>query len=1049
MEGLLLPSKTIRLASAISLEPIRLWRSIGSMSDDPIPESPTPARVFNIPTGLSFVDALADGLVRLAAGDPLRLAAMTVLLPNRRACRSLQEAFLRTAPFAKSDTGTHRALLLPRLQPLGDIDEDDLAVIGAGNPLDLPPAIDPLRRQLLLARLVMASRPRFQAGGEALRWQDAVRLAADLGGLLDQVATEKCDLADLDRLVLGDLAQHWQLTVDFLAILRDAWPAILRAEGAIDVAERRNLLLERQRDRWRDKPPAGPVIAAGSTGSIPASADLIALIARLPQGSVVLPGLDRDLDATAWGKVKEDPSHPQFGLALLLDHIGLERAAVADWPHGLATATALQQRRHIVAEAMLPADCTDRWSEASAKLTSADAAQAWQQVRRLDCRNRPAEAGAIALILRRHVEQSGDQRAALVTPDRQLAAQVAADLRRWNIVIDDSAGHPLKLTPPGTFFLLLADAAADDWAPVSLLALLKHPLAGASMAPGSLRHLIRILERSLLRGPRPAPGWAGLRAALRVALDADDLNRHVFDKLTILIDRLAAAMAPLADWQGSLDLQQRLTAHLQALEALAADTVEIGANRLWRQEAGEALADFCHRLGDAAAGQPVISADDYAALLSELMQAVEVRPRYGTHPRLFIWGPLEARLQQVELMILGGLNEGTWPADPAIDPWLNRPMRRAFGLPQPERRIGLSAHDFQQALGAPQVYLTRASRVDGTPTVPSRWLLRLDAYLRCLGLSTTMAAGENWQSWQNALDRPDKVQPCARPAPRPGARHRPNALSVTRIETWMRDPYAIYAQYILKLRALDPLDADPSLADLGTVIHAALEDFVTDCRQGVPADGYARLLAHGERRFKEMQDRPAIWAFWWPRFQRVAAWVVDEEQKRRPSLVASFTEVSAELAIAEVSPPFLLRARADRIDQFKDGSLAIIDYKTGAVPAMADVRLGFAPQLPLEAALAKRGAFKDSATKTVIQGPVDELAFWQLNGSDTSGVKPIKDHGALADAAYDGLIELLRDFSRDEASYPAQPVAAYAPRYSDYQHLARILEWSLSGEVGE
>lgn len=1030
------------------------------MSDDPNPDSPAPARVFNIPTGLSFVDALADGLVRQAAGDPLQLAAMTVLLPNRRACRSLQEAFLRTAPFAGADASAHRALLLPRLRPIGDIDEDDLSVLSApGAALDLPPAIDPLRRQLLLARLVMASRPRFQPGGEALRWQDAVRLAADLGSLLDQVETEKCDLANLDRLVLGDLAQHWQLTVDFLSILRDAWPAILRAEGAIDVAARRNLLLERQRDLWRDTPPAGPVIAAGSTGSIPASADLIALIARLPQGGVVLPGLDRDLDAAAWSKVKDDPSHPQFGLSQLLDHIGIERVAVRDWPHGLTIPAALQQRRSVVAEALLPADCTDRWSHANTRLTTDDAAQAWQQVQRLDCRNRPEEAGAIALILRRHVEQPGNQRAALVTPDRQLAAQVAAELRRWNIVIDDSAGHALNLTPPGAFFLLLAEAAAADWAPVPLLALLKHPLAAAGLPAGSLRHLVRDLERSLLRGPRPSPGWAGLQAALAVGLETKALSQHRFDRLSALVDRLAMISTALDDWQQKIDLQQRLTTHLQALEALAADDMAAGANLLWRQEAGEALADFCHRLGEAATGQPAISADDYAALLAELMQSVEVRPRYGTHPRLFIWGPLEARLQQVELMVLGGLNEGTWPADPAIDPWLNRPMRRAFGLPQPERRIGLSAHDFQQALGAPRVYLTRASRIEGTPTVPSRWLLRLDAYLRCLNLSTTTQNSETWQVWQNMLDRPDKVQPCARPAPKPGARHRPNALSVTRIETWMRDPYAIYAQYILKLRALDPLDADPSLADLGTVIHAALEDFVRDCRDGVPADAYARLLAHGEARFREMQDRPAVWAFWWPRFQRIAAWVVEEEQKRRPQVAASFTEVAAELAITAVEPPFLLRARADRIDQRKDGSLAIIDYKTGAVPAMADIHLGFAPQLPLEAALAKRGAFKDAVSGAVLLGPVDELAFWQLNGSDTGGVKPVKeagrgkstavDYGALADAAYDGLIELLRDFSRDEASYPAQPVAAYAPRYSDYQHLARILEWSLSGEVGE
>ncbi|MDY0882364.1 double-strand break repair protein AddB [Dongia soli] len=1050
------------------------------MTDTSIRESPP--RVFNIPTGIAFVDALAAGLLRQAGGDPLRLAAMTVLLPNRRACRALQEAFLRQAQLGPDRERTASALLLPRLQPIGDVDEDDLAVL-AGGALDLPPAIDPLRRQLLLARLVMAGRPRFQPDSEPLRWQDAVRLAADLGRLLDQVETEGCDLADLDKLVTGDLARHWQLTVNFLDILRDAWPAILRDEGAIDAAQRRNLLLRRQRDLWLRQPPAGPVIAAGSTGSIPASADLIATIARLPQGCVVLPGLDRSVDDAVWAKITEDPSHPQFGLALLLKHIGIERNQVDDWSDVTATdvtatdvtatdvtATgvtaadaAKETRRRLIAQALMPADCTDRWSTAAELLDVAEATAAWAPVHRIDCHSRQEEAGVIALILRHHVETPGAQRAALVTPDRQLAAQVTAELRRWNIVIDDSAGRALNLTPPGAFLLLLAEAAATDWAPVPLLALLKHPLAKAGLETSAFRALVRDLEKAVLRGPRPAPGWAGLRSAVASAVSGGGLRAGMADRLTALLDNLEQRLAALADWQAQHDLATRLAAHLAAAEALAAggsdQARQSGADHLWRGEAGEALADFVHRLGEAASGQPALSALDYAALLAEMMRSIEVRPRYGAHPRLFIWGPLEARLQQVELMILGGLNDGTWPADPTIDPWLNRPMRQAFGLPQPERRIGLSAHDFQQALGAPQVYLTRALRVEGTPTVPSRWLLRLEAYLRCLGVTGESSDGAAWTAWQTALDRPEKVQPYPRPAPRPGRAHRPKALSVTRIETWMRDPYAIYAQYILRLRALEPIDADPSLADLGTVIHAALERFLQDCRDGLPPDALSLLLRYGEEAFGDILARPAVWAFWWPRFQRIAAWIVLQEQARRPLIAESFTELRGELPIVEVDPPFTLSAVADRIDRMKDGSLAIIDYKTGGIPTMDEIHLGFAPQLPLEAALAKAGAFQ-SAAGASLRGPVSELAFWQLNGRDSGGaVKPVKEAGrglrgnadymVLAQLAYDGLLALLRDFSEEDAAYPAQPAPRYAPRYSDYGHLARVLEWSLAGEEGE
>ncbi|MET1026284.1 MAG: double-strand break repair protein AddB, partial [Dongiaceae bacterium] len=611
--------------------------------------------------------------------------------------------------------------------------------------------------------------------------------------------------------------------------------------------------------------------------------------------------------------------------------------------------------------------------------------------------------------------------------------------------------------------LLLAEAVAEEFAPVPLLALLKHPLSGVA------HPLVRDLERAILRGPRPSPGLAGLRQALQAgesAPPAQAIRPSDAVRLGVLLDDLEHRLGALADWSATRPLGDRLTAHLRAAEALAADVVDqtdaaaSGAKRLWHGEAGEALADFVHRLAEAASGQPALLALDYAALLSELMAGVEVRPRYGTHPRLFIWGPLEARLQQVEVMVLGSLNDGTWPADLAVDPWLNRPMRHAFGLPQPERRIGLSAHDFQQALGAPQVYLTRAIRVEGTPTVPSRWLLRLEAYLRCLGIGADATEGAAWIAWTDALDRPAMVKPCARPAPRPGLLHRPKALSVTRIETWMRDPYAIYAQYVLRLRALEPIDADPSLADLGTVIHAALDRFLRDCRAGLPADALARLLRYGEESFGEILARPAVWAFWWPRFERIAAWVVQQEQGRRPAILESFTEMRGELAIAEIDPPFTLRAVADRIDRLKDGSLAIIDYKTGAIPRMEEIHLGFSPQLPLEAAMAKAGAFIPPDAAQPLQGPIAELAFWQLNGRDSGGsVKPIKEVGRgrqnnadymqLAALAYDGLVELLRDFSHEEASYPAQPAPRYAPRYSDYGHLARVQEWSLAGGDSE
>ena len=716
-----------------------------------------PATLYTIPPGIAFVDALAAELLARAAGEPLALAGYTVLLPTRRSLRALQEALLRRSE--------GRPLLLPRLLPLGDLDADELALAapeaaGGGAALELPPALPALRRQLLLARTILA------VGDTETRPQpdQAARLAAELARLLDQVQIEGIDFDRLKDLAPEDYAEHWQQTLRFLAILTDHWPAILASEGAIDGAERRSRLLQAQAALWQRSPPPGPVIAAGSTGSIPATAALLGVVARLPQGAVVLPGLAREVDDEGWAAIGRDPGHPQFGLHQLLDRLGVARSSVRDWPCHDLPATP-PSRARILAEALRPAETTEGWRAGRTGGDGLERARlALRQVRRIDCPGPAEEAGVIALLMRERLELPG-QRAALVTPDRGLARRVAVELQRWGIAIDDSAGQPLGDTPPGTFLRLAAQLPAEQMAPVPLLALLKHPLAAGGRPPAALRRLARRLDRKL-RGPRPAPGMPGLAAAL-----AED------EVVSAWLAELAAMAEPLA---GQMDgemapLSELLAGHIAFAEAMAASPEASGASRLWAGEAGEAAADFVAELAAAAADFGEVPGARYPALFAALMAGRVVRPRYGGHPRLAIWGPLEARLQQVDLMILGGLNEGTWPGDPAVDPWLSRPMRAAFGLPAPERRIGQAAHDFAQAFAAPEVVLTRAQRVEGTPTVPSRWLLRLDGYLAAIGHPPLREAAP-YLAWHAALDRPDRVAPEPPPQPRPPVAARPRQL---------------------------------------------------------------------------------------------------------------------------------------------------------------------------------------------------------------------------------------------------------------------------------
>jgi len=988
-----------------------------------------PPALFTIPANEPFLDTLVGGLVAATGGEPLALARHTILLPTRRAARSLREAFLRACG--------GRAMLLPRLVPVGDLDSEELAFAGDGDAggfagFDIPPAVPALRRLLLLTRLVLAwGRAR---GAGPLTAGQAAPLARELARFLDEVQTEDRDFTGLAELVPANYAEHWQQILGFLAILTEQWPKMLAEIGCLDPAERRNRVLRAQAEAWRHAPPPHPIIAAGITGGVTAVADLIAVIAELPGGAVVLPGVDPMVERESWDAVAADPAHPEHLLARLLDRLGIEPAELRIWP-GSRDMGEQVLRSRLVAEAMRPAAESHRW-----RGLAGIGEQALDGLQRLDCLGPQEEASVIALLLRQQLEDTG-KTAALVTPDRGLARRVAADLQRWGIAIDDSAGQPLNKTPPGVFLRLLLDAVAEGLAPLPLLALLKHPLTAGGRAPEEFRALVRRLEIAVLRGPRPAPGWAGLRAVLSpdepaLAAFLRGLEAMLAPLLAVMAERHAAVATLLA-------------AHLAAAEALAVSAGESGPARLWQGEAGEAAAGFVAEWLEAAAELPPLSGADYHALFETMIAGPVVRPRFGRHPRLAIWGLLEAQLQQADLVILGGLNEGAWPPAVESDPWLSRPMRQAFGLPPPERRIGVAAHDFVQALGAPRVVLTRALRVEGAPTVPSRWLLRLDTVLRAVGLDERLTGATEPLGWQVQLDDPGRRVMLAPPAPRPPVAARPRRLGVTQIETWRRDPYALYARHILRLRALDPIDADPGAAERGEFIHKALDRFVREFPRDIPPGALARLVAIGEDSFGTALERPGLRAFWWPRFLRMAEWFIANERERRRDLDLIRSELTGGHAFDAPGGRFEFTAKADRLDVRRDGTLTLIDYKTGTLPSLGDVEFGFSPQLPLEAVIAEAGGFPG-----VAPAEVASVAYWRLSGGDPAGEirPPYKDEAELRriiDGALAGLRDLVTRFDDPATPYLAVPWPDRAPRYSDYAHLARIKEWSVAGEGAE
>lgn len=1010
--------------------------------------------LYSIAAHRPFLAELASGILSTSSADedPLALARMTVLLPTRRACRTMQDVFLRLTDGAP--------LVLPRLIPIGDIDEDEMlltgepaALLGVGG--EVPLAVPELRRRVLLARLLMAQ-PISRT--QNLPVDHAMELAGELGRLLDQVQTERLDFGALEKLVPDAYASHWQETLGFLKILTETWPAVLDGEGAVDPAERRNRLLHARGEAWRRDPPRDPVIAAGSTGSIPATADLLATVAGLPSGYVVLPGLDRILDAASWANL--DSGHPQFGLRQLLQHLETDRMDVGEWPSAAEVSGNGPARERFIGEALRPAATTEAWRDERGNI----GADALQGVVQIEAQEPHEEAGLIALVLREVLECDG-RTAALITPDRDLARRVASIMGRWGVDIDDSAGTPLAETPPGIFLRIAIRALHEGVAPIPLLSVLKHPLAAGGRAQAAFQASARELERLVLRGPRPARGIAGLRTAAHarheqaLARAAEGLSAHNnadpqdYGDVLALIDRIAEIGAPITELRqnSTVMLPDYVRAHIAFCEALAASDEMPGAARLWGGDAGEALATFVSELLEAGESLGPVPPARYPALLDSLLAGRIVRPRYGAHPRLAILGPLEARLQHFDVTILGSLNEGSWPPDPSVDPWMGRMMRADFGLPSPERRIGLSAHDFAQAFCAGEVVLTRSARVDGAPSMPSRWLTRLDVAMRALDLQPDPDAeirARAYRDWWQELDGPgDDAEPQAqlavRPRPSPPVAARPRRLSVTQIETWMRDPYAIYAREILKLRALPPLDQNADAAIYGSLIHDILDGFLAELPPGpLPADAGARLHAHGAAALAPYRSIPAVWTFWWPRFQRIADWVLSVEAGRRVRLEATHMEVDGAIEFDAPGGRFRLTARADRIDELIGGGIAVIDFKTGAPPTKREVQAGFAPQLPLEAAMVAEGGFAGVPAK-----PVEELAFWRLSGGrDPGQVRDAADDPAqVAAEALVGVKALVARFDDPTTAYEARPRPDHAPAYSDYEHLARVKEWA-SGE---
>ena len=979
-------------------------------------------RVFTIAPGAPFLEILADQVLR---GFPLpagrhNIADWTILLPTRRATRVFAEILLR-----KSGSG---AMLLPRVRPIGDLEEDLLAEDMAADGLQEP--MLPLANLLELVNLAKrwaGANLHVPFAAEILASPtQALALAQSLVEFITTVETQGCDITRLEALYGVELAAHRETVIGLLQLVMRELPAIQHAEAKTSAAVRRNALIRAEAERI-SKDHTGPIIAAGSTGTIPATRALLKAIASHDEGAVILPGLDLTLDDASWNAIA--PEHPQYAMKLLVEELGVARKGVT--PLGPENGP----RSLFLSELFRPTETAACWHEVLPGVkTEIEAALAGLAV--ITAENRHREARAIALILRETLATPG-KTAALVTPDRDLALRVSHELLRWKIDIADSAGQKLAGTGLGAALGLLLEAIQDGFSPQSLMAFLRHPAVNFGKPGADHQKALSGFEVAVLRGPAFSNlTWSSQLARMREGLATETHPHPLVATLnetdwTAIAEVAAKADALVAGFHSAEPGLARQIANIENAFALA-----LGEAALQQPDIARFFDDVKSQSHRAAAAPPAECAEIMQAALAD----ITLPSRQDSHPRIVILGTLEARLMPADVVILGGLNEGVWPQQADTGPWLNRTMRQALGLPQPERDIGLAAHDFEQGLASAKVYLTSSRRTAEGPAQASRWLLRLQTVLAAAGLKLDSTEAQRILRFAAVLDQADDGQkPVQAPSFAPPVASRPTRFSVTDVEKLIRNPYAIYARKVLKLEPLKAFAEAPANALRGQIFHQAIGEWNKAQAQGLEA-----LLAEGEKAFASLGNEARERKFWWPHFRRLAQYLAQLEQDQFASRLRIHAEASGRHEFEVDGIAHMLTARADRIDVLENGSFRLIDYKSGGVPSKKQVTSGLSPQLTLEAHLLLAKGFALAPNRT-------DSALYVAIGSGRQGLKvrpaveEDKDVNSVAQSHFSNLCRLLGLYRNPEQAYLPRLREISDEDVAEYDHLSRYLEWQLAG----
>ena len=980
--------------------------------------------VFNISPVYSFLDVMAEFIVNTAKEHNLNIANDIILLPTKRACREFKNIIV------KLNNGT---TLLPTIKPIGDVDEDGFAFLEFENENiadgTIPNAIDNIERNLILSTLIKKKNP-------SLNDEQAFALAVDLAHLMDTVEMEMLDFANLSSIVPENLSQHWQETLEFLQIITAWYPQILKERGYINPVDRKIKLLYKQVEVWKKFPPKGRIFVAGSTGSLIPISYMISEIAKMDNGYVILPHLDKTLSEEDFLNVGQN--HPQYGLKNLLLKMKLNRNDVRE----LSGPQVKVDREKLSSYIMLDSNLKESWYNISPFEQNI-----LNGVSKINFKTDLDETLGIALCIREKVEQN--KKTLLITPDRKIAKSVASELRRWNIIVDDSAGTPSSEIDTGNYFILLLNAVIEKFSVVNLLSVLKHKFTHLGYEKNVLEEISNNLEKEILRGNFGLDNLDKIISkAEEVKLEKDEIVITPILQLLYKIKEKTSCFDKFFENKDEkVSLYDLLTLHIKFVEDFVKNDSkepEFVNNLLYN---GDLENQFVEELKGLLKTLLKLKNDNleidkmnlksYRDFISNFMFNIKLRPTDNSHPLVAIMNSIEARLLDADTFIIAGLNEQTFPSVTSDDPWMSRPMKANFKLPLPERKVGLASHDFVEFFCKQNVIMTRSEKVESKNTIESRWLQKLDAVLKISDITFDKSYADNLLYWTYNFDNvKGDIKKCERPAPKPPFEARPKELAATYIEKLYRDPYIIFAQKILKLKKLDDIDVDVMPADFGNIIHNSLQEFKD--KQLKTYQEFMNIIMQNALPFKNID----IIDFWYKKFETVARWFIKYEEKMQNDIVNTYTEIEGRLPITE---NFTLKAKADRIDVLKNSmGIVISDYKTGSAPKEKEVIAGYSPQLLLEAIILNNNGFK--AIKS--NAKVCELKYLEVCKEKVVSFKNDDklDLDELLLKSFDALVSIIKQFEDENTPYISRPnpneVGSTIQEYSEYTHLARVKEWS-------